>query len=88
MNLSMYCSLSSTSWVLFYIAKIVVVHDGRILEKPADEEEVRRNIAGYSVSWKSTRFAFAAQILLVTVCDLTLPCIARFAITESVITLC
>lgn len=28
----------------------VVVHDGRILEKPADEDEVRRNIAGYAVS--------------------------------------
>lgn len=28
----------------------VVVHDGRILEKPVNEEEVRRNIAGYAVS--------------------------------------
>ena len=28
----------------------VVVHDGRILEKPADEDEVRKNIAGYAVS--------------------------------------
>eukprot|EP00904_Undaria_pinnatifida_P012191 jgi/Undpi1/8101/HiC_scaffold_24.g10573.m1 len=27
----------------------VVVHNGRILEKPADEDEVRRNIAGYAV---------------------------------------
>ncbi|CAM9945647.1 unnamed protein product [Scytosiphon promiscuus] len=26
----------------------VVVHDGRVLEKPADEEEVRRNIASYA----------------------------------------
>lgn len=28
----------------------VVVHDGRVLEKPADEDEVRRNIASYAVS--------------------------------------
>ncbi|CAM9276612.1 unnamed protein product, partial [Sphacelaria rigidula] len=28
----------------------VVVHEGRILEKPADENEVRRNIAGYARS--------------------------------------
>lgn len=26
-----------------------MVHNGRILEKPADEDEVRRNIAGYAV---------------------------------------
>lgn len=28
----------------------MVVHDGRILEKPQTEDEVRRNIAGYAVS--------------------------------------
>lgn len=28
----------------------VVVHEGRILEKPADEDEVRKNVAGYAVS--------------------------------------
>ena len=33
----------------FYVT--VVVHDGRVLEKPADEDEVRRNIAGYAVSF-------------------------------------
>lgn len=32
----------------------VVVHEGRILEKPADENEVRRNIAGYAVSYSYT----------------------------------
>lgn len=31
----------------------VVVHEGRILEKPADEEEVRRNIAGYAVRFRT-----------------------------------
>lgn len=33
----------------------VVVHEGRILEKPADENEVRQNIAGYAVSWACGR---------------------------------
>ncbi|CAM9289849.1 unnamed protein product [Hapterophycus canaliculatus] len=28
----------------------VVVHEGRVLEKPADEEEVRRNVASYARS--------------------------------------
>lgn len=28
----------------------VVVHDGQVLEKPVDEEEVQRNVAGYAVS--------------------------------------
>ncbi|CAM9806041.1 unnamed protein product [Ectocarpus sp. 6 AP-2014] len=38
----------STSWLL--TGDQVVVHDGRILEKPADEDEVRRNIASYARS--------------------------------------
>lgn len=37
--------------VYLLTADQVVVHEGRILEKPADEEEVRRNIAGYAVRY-------------------------------------
>lgn len=32
------------------VSTTVVVHDGRILEKPVTEDEVKRNIAGYAVS--------------------------------------
>ena len=41
----------------------VVVHEGRILEKPESEEEVRENVEGYAKSYPSTVGAIAVTEL-------------------------
>lgn len=57
-DLTLYLTLCfvALSFTILKTPVPVVVHDGRVLEKPADEDEVRRNIAGYAVSLFGRRY--------------------------------